>query len=46
MWQEPTRLRDLIAEAVYEKKFEELTDEQKLKVHEIATKLRKVKEVI
>jgi len=41
-YKEPERMRDMIAEAVYGKKFDELTDEQKQKVCNIAQKIKEV----
>jgi len=36
-WEEPERMRDSLAKELYGKSFSELTDEQKLKVHNVAT---------
>jgi len=41
-YEEPERMRDIIAEMIYQKKFDELTDFEKERVHALATKLRKV----
>jgi len=45
-YEEPTRMRDLLARAIYDKDFDELTDEQKNKIHEIASKIWSFKEDI
>lgn len=42
MYIEPERLRDLIAEALFEKRFEDLEDAQKERVHAIAEKLKAI----
>lgn len=42
MYEEPERLRDLIAKTIYNKNFEQLSDLEKEKVHSIAIKLKKV----
>ena len=36
-WQDPERMRDSLAKEIYGKPFNELTDEQKQKVHNVAT---------
>lgn len=36
-WEEPERMRDSLAKELYGKSFSELTDEQKQKVHNVAT---------
>lgn len=42
MYKEPERMRDLIADAIFDRHFDELTDVEKEKVHKIALKLRKI----
>jgi hypothetical protein len=39
---EPTRLRDLISSVLYGKRFEDLTIEEKEKVHEAAIKMKSI----
>jgi hypothetical protein len=41
VYEEPERTRDLIAEHVFGKNFDELSDEEKEAVHELAVELRK-----
>jgi hypothetical protein len=41
IYEEPERTRDLIAEYVFGKNFDELSDEEKEAVHELAVELRK-----
>jgi len=38
-YEEPERMRDIIAEGCFNKKFEDLSDEEKLRVHELAKKI-------
>jgi len=42
MYQEPTRMRDIIAMVVFGKKFDDLTDEEKMVVHNKAVKLQEM----
>jgi len=39
MYVEPERMRDIIAEGCFGRKFEELSDEEKMRVHELAKKI-------
>jgi hypothetical protein len=41
MYEEPERTRDIIAENVFGKRFDELSEEEKEAVHELVTELRK-----
>ena len=36
-WQDPERMRDSLAKVIYDKSFNELTDEEKQKIHNVAT---------
>jgi hypothetical protein len=41
VYEEPERTRDMIAKGCFGKSFDELTDEEKMRIHELATELRK-----
>jgi len=39
-YQEPTRMREILAQGVYGKSWDELTDCEKSAIHELATQIR------